>query len=89
MNLGVISLNCNSLYARLAEVKLLLYSVKPSVMCPTEMWVKEEYFPSFHGFSASWRNRNGQGGGICILVDHFLWCILMGGFLRFKRLRFG
>lgn len=68
MAFNIISLNCNSLYARLAEVKLLLYSLKPTMVCLTETWVREAYLPSFLGYNALWCNRDGRGGGLCFLI---------------------
>jgi len=94
MSLSVVTLNCNSLYARLAEVKLLLYSLKPSVMCLTETWVKDAYLPTFIGYHGLWANRTAHGGGgLCILVhqslcfqeinlDHF-----QGGALEIQAIR--
>lgn len=66
--LSVVSLNCNSLYARLTEVKLLLYSTRPKVLCLTETWVNDSYLPTFHGYVCYWWNRAAHGGGLCILV---------------------
>ena len=72
MSLSVISLNCNSLYARLAEVKLLLYTSKPSVMCLNETWVNDDFLPSFCGYGCLWRNRGAAGGGLCTLIRRSL-----------------
>jgi len=69
---SVVLLNCCSLYARLAEVKLLLYSCKPSVLCLNETWVTDAFLPTFHGYVSLWCNRGGRGGGVCILVHDSL-----------------
>ena len=73
-SLSVVSLNCCSLYARLAEVKLLLYCTKPSVMCLTETWTNDRCLPSFCNYDCFWRHRGAQGGGLCILVRRDLCC---------------
>lgn len=72
--MSVVSLNCNSLYARLPEVKLLLYTCKPSLMCLSETWVKDDFLPTFVGYRPFWRNRAGHGGGVCTLVSAGLCC---------------
>ena len=72
MSISVVSLNCNSLYPRLAEVKLLLYASKPTVMCLTETWAHDNFLPSFCGYSCLWRNRGAAGGGLCTLVSRSL-----------------
>ncbi len=70
--LSIIMLNCNSLYTHLAEVKLLLYTQKPSILCLTETWVTDKYLPTFLGYSTYWCNRDGRGGGLCMLVNSSL-----------------
>ena len=77
MSLSVVTLNCNSLYARLAEVKLLLNSMKPSVMCLSETWVEDTYLPTFIGYHCLWANRTAHGGGgLCILIHQSLCALL-------------
>ena len=74
MSLSVVSLNCNSLYSKLAEIKLLLYTTKPSVMCLTETWANDNYLPTFYGYECFWCNRDAHGGGLCTLVRRNLCC---------------
>ena len=62
------------MYAKLAEIKLLLYTVKPSIMCLTETWANDNYLPAFCGYECFWRNRGALGGGLCILVRRSLCC---------------
>ena len=66
--LSVVLLNCNSMYRKLAEIKLLVYTTKPSVICLTETWAKNNWIPSFVGYSSLWNNRQGNAGGTCISV---------------------
>ena len=84
MSLSVLSLNCNSIYTKLAEIKLLLYATKPSVMCLTETWANARYLPTFCGYECYWCNRGALGGGLCILVRRSLCCQQLN-LLRFQQ----
>lgn len=61
-------LNCNSIFARLSELRLYLYSKKPEVVCLCETWAHTSE-PRFNGYQAVWQHRQGRaGGGLCVLV---------------------
>lgn len=74
-------------------MKLLLYTCKPSLLCLSETWVKEGFLPTFVGYRSFWRNRDGHGGGVCILVRDSLCCSEIrllpfgGGFLELHAVR--
>ena len=67
-SLVIFQLNCNSVYPRLSELRLYLYTKKPDIFCLCETRVTKSE-PRFLGYQAVWRHRaNGAGGGLCILV---------------------
>ena len=63
-----LSLNCKSLNCKLSEVKLLLYSVKPSIFCFCETWLSRGSEPKFIGYSALWKHRVDGYGGLGMLI---------------------
>ena len=69
IELSVVILNCNSIYKKLAEIKLLIYNIKPSIFCLTETWVSNKYLPIFVGYNSLWKNRQDGYGGTCIAVQ--------------------
>lgn len=67
--LKLMSLNCNSLYNKLPEVKQLLIEEDPDILCLCETWTKEKYLPKFKNYKAEWKHRTDRGGGLAILVN--------------------
>ena len=65
--LSIIMLNCRSLNNKLGEIKLMLYTKKPDLLCLTETQVKK-YEPKFINYTPLWKHRPEQGGGLAILV---------------------
>lgn len=68
-HLEIVSLNCNSIYNKLPEIKQLLIEEEPDIMCMCETWIKENYLPRFRNYSAEWKHRADRGGGLGILVS--------------------
>lgn len=67
-SLYLYQLNCNSVYARLSELRLYLYSRKPDVFCLCET-LTHSSTPSFVGYQSVWQHRpDGAGGGLGILI---------------------
>ena len=52
----------------MAELKILLYTRKPHLVCLCETWAIGDKLPNFINYKAFWKNRVGnRGGGIAIL----------------------
>lgn len=67
--LNILTWNCRSLYPRLSQFKIKLYTLKPHIACLCETWIKDKYLPSFINYTPFFLNRpNRQGGGLLILV---------------------
>ena len=66
--LNILSLNCNSIYNKLPELKNLLLDNKPDIMCLCETWLKDKYSPRFKNYITEWKNRSERGGGLGIIV---------------------
>jgi len=65
----IILWNCRSLSAKLSRLKMLIYSVKPHIVCLTETWTSAGAEPSFINYRAYWWHRVGKtGGGTAVLV---------------------
>lgn len=71
-SLKVIQFNCNSLSNKLSEFKLYLYSSKPDIVCLCETMIKRSE-PKFIGYSSCWKHREGEKGGLGILIRHDLY----------------
>lgn len=67
--LEIFQLNCNSISNKLSEIKMYLYTRKPDIMCLCETMVKNNE-PKFIGYNSIWKHRNGDKGGLAILVRH-------------------
>ena len=72
--LNIIQLNCNSLTNKLAEIKMYLYSTKPDIACLSETMIKKTE-PKILGYTCLWKHRQGERGGLCIMVRHDI-CLL-------------
>lgn len=66
-HLTVYQLNCNSISNKLSELKLLTYTEKPDIFCLCETFAKR-YEPSFIGYTGIWKERDGEKGGLAILI---------------------
>ena len=55
MELGIITLNCNSLSSKLSEVKLLV-DEKAELVCFTVTWLRR-YEPKFKNHKCVWEHR--------------------------------
>ena len=67
-NFTALLLNARSIKNKLGEIKLMMYSKKPEVVCLTETWLNNKYIPRFINYKAEWNNRIGVGGGVGILM---------------------
>ena len=70
-NFSVVLLNCKSLTAKLSEIKLLIYTTKPDIVCLSETWIRGTgHEPSFVNYSALWKHRGTVevGGGLAVLI---------------------
>ena len=69
MDLSVLLLNCRSLGPKLGEVKLMLYSKKPQLLCVSETWISK-YEPRFINYNTEWRHRTDgrRGGGLGFII---------------------
>lgn len=68
-NLKLVQLNCRSLYNKLSEIKIYIYSKKPHIVCISETWLVGDKLPNFINYTCMWQNRtNRRGGGLGILV---------------------
>ena len=68
--LVIIQLNCNSILARLSELRHYLYLVKPDVVCLCETRLPTRAAePHFTGYQAVWWHRPARdGGGLSVLI---------------------
>ena len=70
--ISVIQLNCSGLYGKLTEIKILVYSRKPDIVCLSETWMSENsQLPYFIGYDIRHLSRNAGNrarGGLMILV---------------------
>lgn len=67
--LHIYQLNCNSLANKLAEIKLYIYRKKPDIVCLCETMVKK-HEPKFIGYNVLWKHREGDKGGLAVLIRH-------------------
>ena len=68
-NLNILSLNCRSIHSKISEIKLLIYTKKPHVVCLCETWTSPGKEYSFINYSAIWSHRTAsRGGGLAILI---------------------
>lgn len=75
-NLNVICFNCKSLYSRLSELKIYIYSKKPHVVCLSETWLFGDVTPNFINYRSFWKNRSeGRGGGVGILIRNDIFVL--------------
>lgn len=66
----ILSLNCNSIYNKLPEIKQLVMEENPDMMCFCETWMKPKYIPKFKNYTAIWKNREmARGGGLGLLLS--------------------
>ena len=66
-NILLIQLNCNGIQNKLIEIKLYIYTNKPDIVCLCETFVKR-CEPRFVGYKGFWCNREGNRGGLAILI---------------------
>ena len=67
--LRILSWNCHSLYTKLSNFKIYLYSEKPHIACLSETWLKSSRLPNFVNYSSSFKCRETRaGGGLAILI---------------------
>ena len=68
--LVILQLNCNSILARLSELRKYIYSVKPDVFCLCESRLPASATePHFVGYQSVWCHRPARdGGGLGILI---------------------
>ena len=62
--LNILSLNCNSIYNKLPEIKQMLIDKEPDIVCFCKTWIRERYLLKFNGYTAEWKNRQGERGGV-------------------------
>ena len=68
-NLIIYSWNARSMYNKLSELKLLLYSRKPHIVCIQETWHRNSIEPKFINYNLITNHRNNnQGGGTAFLI---------------------
>lgn len=73
LQINILSLNCNSLYKKLPEIKQLVLEEAPDIMCLCETWLNNKYLPKFKNHTAIWKNReHARGGGLGILIKNSL-----------------
>ena len=61
--------NANNLSCRLGELKVLLYTKKPHIVCVCETWYNDNYNPKFIGYSLLRKDRQmGKGGGLLMII---------------------
>lgn len=66
--MNIFSLNCNSIYNKLPEIKQLVLNKNPEIMCLCETWLKDKYVPKFKNYLTEWKNREERGGGLGVIV---------------------
>jgi len=68
----MIQLNCNGINRKLSEIKLLVYTKKPDLVCLCETWLNDQSKqPVFVGYDVVWENREGGArarGGLMFLI---------------------
>lgn len=65
----IVILNCNSIYGKITEVKDMLNTYEPELLCLTETWIEnDKYLPKFHNYQTEWKHRVGRGGGLGIII---------------------
>ena len=65
----IYSWNSRSIYNKLSELKLLLYTKKPHVICLQEIWSREGVTPNFINYRLLSKQRQfNRGGGVAFLV---------------------
>lgn len=61
--------NCNSIYKKIPEIKTLLTTKQPDVVCLCETWLRQKYEPKFKDYICWYKHRlDGRGGGLAMLV---------------------
>ena len=64
----ILSLNCNSIYNKLSELKKILELHNPAIICLCETWLKDKYSPKFRNYTVEWKNRQERGGGFGLVI---------------------
>jgi len=68
----LIQINCNGISRKLSEIKLLVYTKKPDIVCLCETWLNDQSRqPVFIGYNTVWKNRGGDArarGGLMFLI---------------------
>lgn len=69
-NIECIQLNCRSVNNKLGEIKLMLYSKKPTILAICETWITDaKYEPRFLNYVCEWKHRIGHtGGGLGLII---------------------
>ena len=68
-SLKIYTWNAHSIYNKLSELRLLLYTKKPHLMCIQEVWHREGINPTFVNYRFLTNQRlNRQGGGTAVLL---------------------
>ena len=65
--LNLMLLNARGISNKLGEIKLMMYTQKPDILCITETWLSK-HEPKFINYTPEWKHRGGLGGGVGILV---------------------
>lgn len=68
-NLKILSLNCNSLYNKLPNIKQMVVEEAPDILCLCETWLDDKYLPKFKDYSTEWKNRDKRGGGLGLIIN--------------------
>lgn len=71
--LGIIHMNCQSLFPKLGELELLMHDIQPDILCLTETWLNDSIpddllnFQNYTIFRLD-RLSAGRGGGVAIYI---------------------
>lgn len=61
--------NCNSIYKKIPEIKKILHTEQPDLVCLCETWLRKKYEPRFKDYICWYNHRLDRGGGgLAILV---------------------
>jgi exonuclease III len=92
--LDIVELNCKSITSKLQEIRKLISSNKPDILCFSETWLRaNDREPRFHGYGTEWKHRDGRGGGLGIIIEDSIQYELVrlidypGGFLETLAIR--
>ena len=68
-NLNICTWNAHSMYNKLSELKMFLYTKRPHLVCIQETWQRREAEPNFINYQFLVKHRvNNGGGGIGVLI---------------------